>query len=117
MLIGLLKSYESLIMNLEKNEANLITYNEINAVKEKIISRNSTFTEDHEECELHMKNFNQEKFVQSNTTKRWKPKKNEASLNMKKKSKCFSCGEWGHISHNCHEAQQENQSSAKMLLT
>lgn len=35
---------------------------------------------------------------------------------MKKNTKCFSCGECGHISRNCDEVQQKNQSSASTAI-
>ena len=59
MLIGLPKSYESLIFNLEKDKANLTTtsVNSRLLIEEKRTNRNSNVTEGHEERALHTKNF------------------------------------------------------------
>ncbi|GBN44510.1 hypothetical protein AVEN_156353-1 [Araneus ventricosus] len=95
MLIGLPKSYESLILNLEK-EANLVTtiVKSRLLIEEKRISRNSTATENHEERALHTESYNQKKHVQPNTVKKCPPKKtNDGKSNMRRNTKCFSCGQ------------------------
>lgn len=122
MLIGLPKSYEALIINLEKDEENLgtaIVKSKL-LVEEKRISRNDRYeTETPEERALHTKNFNlaSKKQIQGKTTKKWLPKKSdEGDLSRRKATKCFSCGEWGHISRNCDEARLRSQSSAKTAI-
>ena len=74
MLSGFPKSYESLILNPEKDKANLTTTS-VRArllIEEKRISRNSNVTEDHEREALHTKSFNNnQKSVQQNMAKKW----------------------------------------------
>ncbi|GBM99706.1 hypothetical protein AVEN_104065-1 [Araneus ventricosus] len=57
--------------------------------------------------------------MQPNTVKKWPPKKsNDGNSNMRRNTKCFRCGQWGHVSGNCDEAQeyQKNQSSSKAAI-
>lgn len=67
MLISLLKSNKSLILNLEKDETKLTTIVKSRMlIEEKKISRNTNVTD----------SLNQKKPIQSSTMKRWQPKKN-----------------------------------------
>lgn len=120
MLIGLPKSYESLIINLEKDEENLTTavVKSKLLIEEKRISRNEyADVEKHEERALHTKSFNsmQKKPVHEKN-KKWASKKQEEAESYQRKTKCFSCGEWGHISRHCEEAKQKSQSAAKTVI-
>lgn len=122
MLLGLPKAYESLILNFEKDEANLTTtfVKSRLLVEEKRIARNESLSKEcHEEQALHTKSFtyNQKKPAAEKPIKKYMPRKhNEEEINRRKNIKCFCCGRWGHISRNCEEAKQQKQNTAKTAV-
>lgn len=40
----------------------------------------------------------------------------EAEMNRKRYIKCFTCGQWGHISKNCEEAKYQNNAKTAVDL-
>jgi hypothetical protein len=83
-------------------------------VEKKRISRSEN-AEENEECALHTRNYNLTQ-KPARKTQNWPSKKKKEMTHYKKKVKCFSCGEWGHISRNCKEAKIKNQNSAKIAI-
>lgn len=138
MLIGLPKAYEPLILNLEKDEENMTTtlVKSSLIIEEKRIHRKDTSQEFSEEKALHTKNFQPKKPLKKwqkiksfqgaeddgsqGRNKEWHPKKNYQGAEdegfQRRNTRCFSCGEWGHISKNCVEAQQRVQNMAKTAV-
>lgn len=67
-------------------------------------------TKDCEEQALHTRTFvlNQQKAAIGRPVKKYVPKKlNEEAVINRKTNKCFSYGQWGHISKNCEEAKHQ----------
>ncbi|KFM59483.1 Retrovirus-related Pol polyprotein from transposon TNT 1-94, partial [Stegodyphus mimosarum] len=122
MLLGLPRSYESLILSLEKDEANLTTtiVKPRLLVEEKRIIRNQSPAKVyHEEQALHTKGFatNQKKPAFGKPMKKYAAKRpNEEETNRGRSTKCFSCGQWGHISKNCEEGKYQYPKSAKTAV-
>lgn len=123
MLIGLPKAYEPLILNLEKDEENLTTtlVKSKLIIEEKRILRKDIPEEHTEEKALHTRNS---QLFPKKPLKKWQPKKSfhgseddtSQGRNKDRNTRCFSCGEWGHISRNCAEAQQRGHNVAKTAV-
>lgn len=119
MLIGLPRSYESLIINLEKDEEILTTamVKSKLLLEEKRIARNENIAADTvEERALHTKNIPARKTPGKNMKKMAYKREDDETDTHRRKTKCFSCGEWGHISKTCNEARKQGQISAKTAV-
>lgn len=107
MLMGLPKEYEGLILNLERDENELtskIVKSRLLVEEKKLVRHSDSRRETNGERALKIEANNKNKNPSL-------PKKFQK--NNEKKTRCFSCGEWGHIARNC--AASKSTSHAKMV--
>ncbi|GBL79061.1 hypothetical protein AVEN_49005-1 [Araneus ventricosus] len=84
-------------------------------VEEKRMSRTESEDVTHEERALHTKkNQTQRRSAAGKPAEKWARKQDEEAN--RRSRKCFSCGEWGHISRNCKEARKRNPNSARIVI-
>ena len=125
MLMGLPKSYEQLILSLEKEEQQLTT----TIVKAKLIVEEKRILRNAEgetqECALTSKGTVKKYSHSLNAKPKWSNKQqnhseksvtNKQQNNPERRVRCFSCGEWGHISKFCTEEAKNKNKSAQIVM-